>query len=92
VEMVEGGCLRGGEEREGGSQVCVGRKGAAKKAKRGKRPPPTVSLREKRNDATDDSDLASNSPQPFFPHPCIKDHPLATFFGSFVFYRSCCSY
>jgi hypothetical protein len=39
-----------------------------------------VFLREKQNDATDDSDLASNGPQPFFPHPCTEDQPLATFF------------
>jgi hypothetical protein len=37
-------------------------------------------LREKRNDATDDSDLASNGPQPFFPHPRTEHQPLATFF------------
>jgi hypothetical protein len=49
-------------ERGRGSQVCVwGRKGG----KKGERATTRVSLREKRNDATDDSDLASNDPQPF---------------------------
>jgi hypothetical protein len=36
-------------------------------AKKGEKGGHWVSLREKRNDASDDSDLASNSPQPF-PH------------------------
>jgi hypothetical protein len=35
------------------------------RGKRGKRPPLGFSLREKRSDATYDSDLASNGPQPF---------------------------
>jgi hypothetical protein len=42
-----------------------GRKGAAKKGQKGERANTRVSLREKRNDAIDDSDLASNGPQPF---------------------------
>jgi hypothetical protein len=54
--------------------------GAAKKGQKGKKATTRVSLREKRNDATDDSDLASNGPQPFFPHPRTEDQPLATFF------------
>jgi hypothetical protein len=48
---------------------------------KGERATTRVSLREKRNDATDDSELASNGPQPFFPHPRTEDQPLATFFG-----------
>jgi hypothetical protein len=35
------------------------------RGKRGKRLPLGFSLREKRSDATDDSDLSSNGPQPF---------------------------
>jgi hypothetical protein len=63
--------------------------GAAKKGSRprppqhahtGERATTRVSLREKRNDTTGDSDLASNDPQPFFPHPRTEDQPLATFF------------
>jgi hypothetical protein len=38
---------------------------AAKKGEKGGRAATRVSLREKRNDASDDSDLASNGPQPF---------------------------
>ena len=38
---------------------------SAKKAQKGERATTRVSLREKRNDATDDSNLASNGPQPF---------------------------
>jgi hypothetical protein len=57
-----------------------GRGGAPKKGQTGERATTRVSLREKRNDATDDSDLASNGPQPFFPHPPTEDQPLATFF------------
>jgi hypothetical protein len=66
VERIEGGC--NGEERgrpgkggRGGQER--GRGGATKKGDGGW--PPRVSLREKRNDASDDSDLASNGPQPF---------------------------
>ena len=58
-----------------------GRKGGDQEGQKGKRATTRVSLREKRNDATDDSDLASNGPQPFFPHPRTEDQPLATFFG-----------
>jgi hypothetical protein len=36
--------------------------GAAKKGQKGERVTTRVSLREKRNDTTDDSDLASNGP------------------------------
>jgi hypothetical protein len=59
-----------------------GRKGGRGRPRRAKGGKGTtrVSLREKQNDATDDSDLASNGPQPFFPHPRTKDQPLATFF------------
>jgi hypothetical protein len=72
----EGGQPRG--EGKGRPSVCGGgERGAAKK---GKRVTTRVSLREKRNDAIDDSDLASNGPQPFFPHPRTEDQPLATLF------------
>jgi hypothetical protein len=49
-----------------GGQVWEGGKGwRPSRGKRGKMPPLGFSLREKRSDATDDSDLASNGPQPF---------------------------
>jgi hypothetical protein len=49
-----------------GGQVWGGeREGAAKKGQKGERATTSVSLREKRNVATDDSDLESNGPQPF---------------------------
>jgi hypothetical protein len=38
---------------------------AAKKGQKWEKATTRVFLREKRNDATDDSDLASNDPQPF---------------------------
>jgi hypothetical protein len=60
--------------------VC-GEKGGGQEGQKGERATTRVSLREKQNDATDDSDLASNGPQPFFPHPRTEDQPLATFFG-----------
>jgi hypothetical protein len=47
----------------GGAAKCVGEKGGG--GKTGQRVTTRVSLREKRNDATDDSDLASNGPHPF---------------------------
>jgi hypothetical protein len=59
----------GGDKGGGGQEVQIGERATTR-----------VSLREKRNDATDDSDLASNDPQPFFPHPHTEDQPLATFF------------
>jgi hypothetical protein len=50
----------------GGAAKCWGKRGVeAKKGQKGERATTRVSLREKRNDATDDSDLASNGPQPF---------------------------
>jgi hypothetical protein len=60
--------------------VWGGETGAAKQGQKGERATTRVSLQEKRNNVTDDFDLASNSPQPFFPHPHTKDQPLATFF------------
>jgi hypothetical protein len=51
-------------ERGRGGHVCGGERRAAKKGQKGERVTTRVSLREKRNDATDDSDLASNGPQP----------------------------
>jgi hypothetical protein len=65
---------------EGRPSVGGERGWAAKKGQKGKKATTRVSLREKRNDATDDSDLASNGPQPFFPHPRTEHQPLATFF------------
>jgi hypothetical protein len=63
-----------------GAAKCVGEKGGRPRRAKGEKATTRVSLREKRNDATDDSDLASNGPQPFFPHPRTEDQPLATFF------------
>jgi hypothetical protein len=57
------------------------RGGGGQEGQKGERATTRVSLREKRNDATDDSDLASNGPQPLFPHPRTEDQPLSTFFG-----------
>jgi hypothetical protein len=76
----EGGQPRG--EGKGRPSVCGGgeKVGATKKGQKGERATTRVSLREKRNNATDDSDLASNGPQPFFPHPRTEGQPLATFF------------
>jgi hypothetical protein len=49
-----------------GGQVWEGGKGwQPSRGKRGKRSPLGFSLREKRSDATDDSDLSSNGPQLF---------------------------
>jgi hypothetical protein len=75
----EGGQPRG----EGKGRPSVwGREGGGRPRRvKGERATTRVSLREKRNDATDDSDLASNGPRLFFPHPRTKDQPLATFFG-----------
>jgi hypothetical protein len=53
--------------KEGGAAKC-GRGGKGwrpSRGKRGKQPPLGFSFREKRSDTTDDSDLASNGPQPF---------------------------
>jgi hypothetical protein len=58
-----------------------GEKGGGQEGQKGERATTRVSLREKQNDATDDSDLASNGPQPFSPHLRTEDQPLATFFG-----------
>jgi hypothetical protein len=77
----------GGEGRpakgKGEGRPSVGDKGGGgQEGEKGGRATTRVSLREERNDATDDSDLASNGPQPFFPHPRTEDQPLATiFFG-----------
>jgi hypothetical protein len=69
VERVEGGChgrRGGGQQRgRGGAAKCGGRGLAAKKGEKGGGPATRDSLREIRNDASDDSDLASNGPQPF---------------------------
>ena len=71
---------------EGAAKCVWGERGAAKKGQKGERATTRVSLREKRNDATDDSDLASNDPQPFSPHPRTEDQPLATFFWDITLY------
>jgi hypothetical protein len=60
--------------------VCGGEGVGGQEGAKGEKATTRVSLREKQNDATDDSDLASNGPQPFFPHPRTEDQPLATFF------------
>jgi hypothetical protein len=74
----EGGQPRG--EGKGRPSVWGGRKGGSQEGQKAERATTRVSLREKRNDTTDDSDLASNGPQTFFPHPRTEDQPLATFF------------
>jgi hypothetical protein len=67
---------------ERGGQVWEGGKGwQPSRGKRGKRPPLGFSLREKRSDATDDSDLASNSPQPFSHIHAPKINLWQHFFG-----------
>jgi hypothetical protein len=67
-------------ERGRGGQVCVGwRKGGGQEGQKGERVTTRVSLREKRNDTIDDSDLASNGPQP------TSTHRRSTF-GNFVFW------
>jgi hypothetical protein len=69
-------------ERGRGDQVWGGRGGvAAKKGQKGERATTRVSLREKRNDATDDFDLASNGPQPFSHIHAPKINLLQYFFG-----------
>jgi hypothetical protein len=68
-------------ERGRGGQVCGGERGAAKKGQNGERVTTRVSLREKRNDATDDSDLASNGPQPFSHIHAPKINLWQHFFG-----------
>ena len=70
-------------ERGRGGQVCGGgggERGGSQEGAKGEKATTRVSLREKRNDAAYDSDLASNDRQPFFPHPHTEDQPLATFF------------
>jgi hypothetical protein len=67
-------------DRGRGGQVCGGEKGGRPRRAKGERATTRVSLREKRNDTIDDSDSATNGPQPFFPHPRTEDQPLATFF------------
>jgi hypothetical protein len=58
----EGGQPRG----EGKGRPSVGgRKGGDQEGAKGEKATTRVSLWEKRNDATDDSDLACNGPQPF---------------------------
>jgi hypothetical protein len=72
---------KGRRGRGRGAAKCLwGERGGDQEGQKGEKASPRVSLREKRNDATNDSDLASNGPQPFFPHPRIKDQPLETFF------------
>jgi hypothetical protein len=69
-------------ERGRGGQVWVGKGGvAAKKGQKGERATTRVSLGEKRNDATDDSDLASNGPQPFSHIHAPKINLWQHFFG-----------
>jgi hypothetical protein len=54
-----------GERGEGRPSVGGGEGGAGKLGQKGEKATTRVSLREKRSDATDDSDLASNGPQSF---------------------------
>jgi hypothetical protein len=67
---------------ERGGQVWEGGKGwRPSRGKRGKRPPLGFSLRDQRCDATDDSDLASNGPQPFSYIHAPKINLWQHFFG-----------
>jgi hypothetical protein len=75
----EGGQPRG--KGEGRPSVWGGRQGAAKKGQKGERATTRVSLREKRNDTTDDFDLASNDPQPFSHSHTPKINLRQLFFG-----------
>jgi hypothetical protein len=89
MESVEGSRPKGRRGRgRGRLSVGGGEKGgwAAKKGQKGKRATTRVSLREKRNDATDDSDLASNGPQPF----SDIHAPNSTFGNIFLgYYKNC---
>jgi hypothetical protein len=58
-----------------------GRKGGGQAGAKGGKGHTRVSFREKRNDATDDSDLASNGPQPFFPTSMHRRSTFGNFFG-----------
>jgi hypothetical protein len=71
-------------EVKGRPSVGGRKEGGDQEGQKGERATTRVSLWEKRNDATDDSDLASNGPQPFFPHPRTEDQPLASFFGYYT--------
>jgi hypothetical protein len=82
------GAAMGGEDSQPkgkggrGGQVWEGGKGwRPSRGKRGKRLPLGFSLREKRSDATDDSDLASNGPQPFSHIHAPKINLWQHFFG-----------
>jgi hypothetical protein len=65
----------------GATKSVGGERGAAKKGQKGERANTRVSLREKRNDAIDDSDLASNSPQSFSQIHAPKINLWQHFFG-----------
>jgi hypothetical protein len=81
----EGGPPRG--KGDGRPSVCGGGRGvAAKKGQKGERATTRVSLREKRNNATDDSDLASNGPQPFSHIHTPKINLLQYFFWDITLY------
>jgi hypothetical protein len=75
----EGGQPRG--KGKGRPSVWGEKGGAAKNGQKGERVTTRVSLREKRNDATDDSDLASNGPQPFSHIHAPKINLWQHFFG-----------
>jgi hypothetical protein len=64
-------------ERRGGGQE----RGGEGRPRKGKRGAPRVSLREKRNDASDDSDLSSNGTQPFSHIHAPKINLWQHFFG-----------
>ena len=79
----EGGQPRG----EGKGRPSVwGEKGGQPRRAKGEKATTRVSLREKRNDAIDDSDLASNGPQPFFPYPLTEDQLLGQHFFGILHY------
>jgi hypothetical protein len=68
--------------------VWGGERGVAtKKGQKGERATTRVSLREKRNDAIDDSDLASNGPQPFSYIHTPKINLRQHFLGYYIMLR-----
>jgi hypothetical protein len=89
-----GGEGRPAKGKGGGATKCGGEGGgvAAQKGQKGERATTRVSLREKRNDATYDSDLASNSPQPFSHIHTLKINLWQHFLGYYSWHPRCCQY
>jgi hypothetical protein len=73
-------------ERGRGGQVCGGgERGGGPEGEKGEKATIRVSLREKQNDATDDSDLASNGPQPFSHIHTLKNNLWQLFLGYYTY-------